>query len=204
MGKWYASQSLLFWRGMMAFMNIMLKEEPFCQLRLSFLWEYRGGWASEIRVYHCKCTESIRRAGGKKNEDAATYLMECCTESPWIHPFLWELSKSVDGDKCLQWPTIYLVDKRINCCYLPQTQTGLGAELLWLFFCAGGGFLEEAGPLGKLGLINGRSVPSPGSEGVRPAGRLLSGITLSALMCPVTGTHTQPRYGRGNIFCEPF
>ena len=138
---------------------------------------------------------------GKKNEDA-THLSNgvLYRETPRIHPFLWELSKSVDGDKYHN-DLIYLVDKRINCCYLAQTQTGVGEQaLLWIFFWARGGPPGRGRALGKLGLINGRSVPSPGSEGVQACGgSLYPGILLLALMC--RGRHLATKAGRGSIFC---
>lgn len=128
---------------------------------------------------------------GKKNEDA-THLSNgvLYRETPRIHSFLWELSKSVDGDKYHN-DLIYLVDKRINCCYLPQTQTGVGEQaLLWIFFWAGGGLPGRGRALGKLGLINGRSVAKSrirGSPGLR--GRPLSrhSTTCSNVQRPTLG-----------------
>ena len=124
-------------------------------------------------------------------------------ESPRTHSFLWELSKSVDGDKYHN-DLIYLVDKRINCCYLPQTQAGVGGRaLLRSFFCAGGGLPGRGRALGKLGLINGRSVPSPGSEGVQACGGgCYPGIILPALMCPLQGpTLSHDSWWRQHLLC---
>lgn len=60
-----------------------------------------------------------------------TYLMARYTGR--VHkytPPLRELAKSVDGDKCRD--LIYLVDKRINCCNLPQTPMGVGGAAIAL------------------------------------------------------------------------
>lgn len=160
---------------------------------LSFLWECREGWASEIKVHPA----SVQNPSGGLGQEkwGCSHLSNGLLhrESPRTHSFLWELSKSVDGDKHHN-DLIYLVDKRINCCYLPQTQAGVGGRALpRRFFCAGGGLPGRGKALGKLGLINGRSVPSRGSEGVQACGGGCNpGIILPALMCPVTGTHTQP------------
>lgn len=145
---------------------------------------------------------------GKKNEDA-THLSNgvLYRETPRIHSFLWELSKSVDGDKYHN-DLIYLVDKRINCCYLPQTQTGVGKQaLLRLFFWAGGGLPGRGRALGKLGLINGRSVPSPDQRESRLRGRLLSRHSPACSNAPrYRDPHSALTAGRGNVFCacEPF
>lgn len=82
----------------------------------------------------------------------STYLMQCCVERLYKYtPALWELSKRVDGDKCKD--LIYLVDKRINCCYLPQARTG-GWGSCCCCSMLGEDFLEEAGP-GELWLMKG-------------------------------------------------
>lgn len=68
-------------------MNIMLKEEPFLfSSRLSFLWEYRGGLGIRNQSVSLQVYRIDQEGWGKKNEDAATYLMECCTER--VHEYI--------------------------------------------------------------------------------------------------------------------
>ena len=68
-------------------MNTMLKEEPFLfSSGLSFLWESRGGLGIRNQSVSLQVYRIDQEGWGKKNEDAATYLMECCTER--VHEYI--------------------------------------------------------------------------------------------------------------------
>lgn len=145
-----------------------------------------------------------QRGWGKENEDAATWSNEAVQRESMNTSFS-ELSKSVDGDKYHN-DLIYLVDKRINCCYLPQTQTGVGElALLWLFVLGEGLSWKRQG-LGKTGTDKQEECAKSrirGSPGLR--GRLLSRHypVCSNVPC-YRDPHSATIAGRGNIFCEPF
>lgn len=128
----------------------------------------------------------IHREGWGKKNDGAIHLSNGAPYRNFTHtPSLWELSKSVDGDKCKD--LIYLVDKRINCCYLPQAQTGGRGGLLLLFY-AGGRLPGRGRAPGTLTDERGRACQDPVIGNSKP--ERAEAIILPSLMCPVTGRHT--------------
>lgn len=129
----------------------------------------------------------------RKRMIQSTYLMGCCyvlcRESSWIYSPLWELSENVDGDKYYNY-LIYLVDKRINCCYLPQTQMGrVGGECNCSYMLRGKASWKRQGLGNNVTDEGGRMCQVQGPREFQAWGGE-EAITLPALMCPFTETHT--------------
>lgn len=168
-------------------MNTMLKFRVLFSCRLSIFVGVEAGMGIknlsvswQMHITHQKCWV-------RKMMMQSTYLMQCCAERLYKYtPALQELSKRVDGDKCKD--LIYLVDKRINCCYLPKARTGCRGSC---FCCSmlGEDFLEEVGP-GEFWLMKGEDCAKTCHREVQ-AWEMEEVIILPSLGCLATETHTK-------------
>lgn len=156
-------------------MNTILKEQPFLfSCGISFLWVCRGGLGIRNQSVSLQTYIIHQECWGEKGDDAI-HLSNGVLYRESLRTFctLWDLSESLHGDKYHNY-LIYLVDKRINCCYLRPTQAGCHCSSSML----GEGFLKEAGPREWCDGWMGKSVPSPGSQGIPGLG----GRPLSCLL----------------------